>query len=298
MLKRIVLLMALAMSLAAQEDLFFLEADPTPPSTITRIAVGGFDQSFSDGWGRWKGWIVEGTIYPVDQGPWHLSAVGLDRPEGKGTMLTAGKYLLLGQASSAYVGLSGGTNSDFLPRYRGDLDLRIDLALGWKLDIAGALSVFTEDQQVWMLQAGPAYQGDSWTLSARLQQLTYEPGGDTDTGGILNLRFGRSDFGVWHNLRLAAGRGIVDSTASGGSLTTTTTSQFSRFMRRSDRRVSGTTTWLSTSSSGSLPQERLASFSGHWPLTDRFALQAEVTWGEKVSTYRFWGGSVQGVVTF
>ena len=182
--------------------------------------------------------------------------------------------------------------------YRGDLDLRIDLARGWKLDIAGALSTYTEDQQVWMLQAGPAYQGDSWTLSARLQRLTYDPGGDTDTGGLLNLRFGRTDFGVWHNLRLAAGRGIIDSTASGGSVTTTTTSLFSRFTRRTDRRTSGTTSWQTTSASDSLPQELLASFSGHWPLTERFALQAEITWGEKVSTYRFWGGSLQGVVTF
>lgn len=298
MLMRPALLMALTLPLCAQEEPFLLEPMPEQPSTLTRVAVGAFDQSFTDGWGRWKGWTLEGTIYPVDQGPWHLSAVGLDRPEGRGAMLSVGKYLLLGQASSAYLGLSGGTNSDFLPKYRGDLDLRLDLAKGWKLDVAGALSAFTEDQQVWMLQAGPAYQAEAWTCSLRLQTLTYEPGGETDSGGILNLRFGRSDFGVWHNLRVAAGRGIVDSTASGGSLTTTTTSQFSRFMRRSDRRVSGTTLWQTTSSTGTLPLERLASLSGHWPLSDRFALQAEVTWGEKVSTYRFWGGSLQGVVTF
>ena len=117
MLKSLLLLMAL--SLSAQEEPFLLDLVPEPPSTIARVAVGGFDQALTDGWGHWKGWTVEGTIYPVSQGPWHLSVVGLDRPEGQGTMLTAGKYLLLGQASSAYVGLSGGTNSDFLPRVPG-----------------------------------------------------------------------------------------------------------------------------------------------------------------------------------
>ncbi len=295
MLKRYAVLLALPLALSAQEDPFFLE--PPLPSTVTRVAVGGYDQAFSDGGDRWKGWILEGTIYPSSGGPWQVSATGYDRPEGKGTILSAGKYLLIGKASSAYLGLSGGTNSDFLPLFRADLDFRFDIGAGWKFDLAGALSRFTQEQEVRMLQAGPAYQGETWSISARVQQLMYEPGGDSDTGGVLNLRFGNNDFGVWHNLRLAAGRGILESTASGGGLTSTTTMAGTggRFGRRT---TSTTTVTTLTTTTASLPQERLASLTGHWPLTDRFAIKAEATWGEKVSTYRFWGGSLQFVATF
>lgn len=297
MLKRSTLLLALPLALSAQEDLFFLE--PPLPSTVTRVAVGGYDQSFSDGWGHWKGWTLDGTIYPTGGGPWQLSATGFDRPEGKGTLFSAGKHLLVGKASSAYLGLSGGTNSAFLPQFRADLDFRLDLSAGWKVDLAGAFSQFTQQDKVWMLQAGPAYQGENWSLSAKLQRLTYQPGGDTDTGGILNIRFGNNDFGVWHNLRLAVGRGIVESVASGGGLTSTTTTTMSgsggRFGRGSGTATSTSTTLIT---SAWVPQERLASLTGHWPLTDRFAIKAEASWGEKVSTYHFWGGSLQFVVTF
>ncbi|MDP1830936.1 MAG: YaiO family outer membrane beta-barrel protein [Geothrix sp.] len=290
MLIRSALLLTLPLALSAQEDPFFLE--PPLPSTVTRVAVGAYDQAFSDGRGHWKGWSLEGTIYPASGAPWQLSASGIDRPEGKGTMFSGGKYLLIGEASSAFLGLSGGTNSDFLPLFRADVDFRFDLGAGWKLDLAGALSRFTEDQEVRMLQVGPAYQGSGWSVSTRIQQLTYDPGGDSDTGGFLNIRLGGNDFGVWHNLRLAAGRGILESTASGGSLATSTmmSSATGRFSRRPPS--------TSLTSTASLPQERLASLTGHWPLTDRFALKAEATWGEKVSTYRFWGGGLQVVATF
>lgn len=302
MLKHCALLLTLSLGLAAQEDPFFLE--PPTLKTTTRLAVGGYDQTFSDGYGRWKGWIIEGTIYPTTSGPWELAVVGFDRPEGKGTMFSAGKYLLIGKASSVYLGLGGGTNQDILPRGRVDVDFHLDIAGGWKFDLAGAVSRFADDQEIRMIQTGPAFQGASWSASVWVQRLQYEPTGDSDTGCIVNLRMGANDFGVWHNLRLAWGRGIIETTASGGglsSVTTTTTlggSGFGGRFGRGSGTPTTTTTTTTTYVTGSLPQERLASLTGHWPLNGTFALKAEATWGEKVSTYRFWGGSLQCVVTF
>ena len=302
MLKRLALLVITPLCLSAQEDPFFLE--PPTLTTTTRVAVGGYDQAFSDGYGRWKGWTLEGSIYPTTGGPWQLAAVGYDRPEGKGTLFSGGKYLLLGKASSVYLGLSGGNNSDILPRGRADVDFHLDIAGGWKFDLAGAISRFVDDQEVRLLQAGPAFQGQSWSASIWVQRLQYEPTGDSDTGCIVNLRAGANDFAMWHNLRLAWGRGIIESTASGGglaSMTTTSTMGGTGTSGRFGRGGTGTTTTTTTTITylePSLPQERLASFTGHWPINNTFAVKAEATWGEKVSTYHFWGGSLQLVVTF
>ncbi|MBK9795543.1 MAG: YaiO family outer membrane beta-barrel protein [Holophagaceae bacterium] len=273
--------------------------------------MGGYDQSFSNDLGRRKGWTVDAAIYPAHGGPWEFAAIGFDQPEGKGTMLIAGKELLIGKASSAYLGLSGGNNSDFLPQFAADLDVRLDLAAGWRLDLAGALTRFAQQEEIRMLQLGLAYQGAEWCVSAKAQQLTYEPDGGSDLGGILNIRLGGSDFGVWHNLRLAAGRGILGSTATGGGLSASITrsamTPLSGVGGRFGRRSTGTNTSTGTTpitmtsltaSSDPIPQERLASFTGHWPLTKRFALKAEATWGEKVSTYTYWGGSLQIIATF
>ena len=303
MLKRLALLTLLPLGLSAQEDPFFLE--PPTPATTTRLAVGGYAQSFSDGYGQWKGWTLEGTLYPTTGGPWELAAVGYDRPEGKGTLFAAGKYLLLGKASSVYLGLSGGTNADILPKGRADVDFHLDVAGGWKFDVAGAYSRFVDDEEVRMLRAGPAFQAESWSASIWVQRLQYEPTGDSDTGCIVNLRAGASDFGMWHNLRLGWGRGILETTASGGGLATMTTTAIlggSGFGGKFGRGTGGTTTTTTTTTTTylepSLPQERLASLTGHWPLNPTFAVKAEATWGEKVSTYHFWGGSLQLVVTF
>lgn len=304
MLKRLVLLALIPFSLCAQEDPF--DFGPPKLTTTTRLAIGGYDQSFSDGYGRWKGWTLEGTIYPVQGGPWLLAAVGFDRPEGKGTLFSAGKYLLIGKASSVYLGLSGGTNTDILPRGRVDVDFHLDIASGWKADLAGAVSRFAGSDEIRMLQAGPAYQGSTWSASVWLQRLQYEPTGDSDTGCIVNLRLGANDFAMWHNLRLAWGRGIIESTASGGGLTSMSTMTMTtggsgyggKFGKGGTGTTTTTTTTTVTTLAASTPQERLASLSGHWPLTDALALKAEATWGEQVSTYHFWGGSLQVVVTF
>lgn len=295
MLKRFAILLALPLALSAQEDLFPLE--PAAPSTVTRVTVGAYDQAFPDG-GHWKGWTLEGTYFPTTGGPWQVSATTFDRPEGKGATLSAAKYLLLGKASSVYIGLSVGSNHDFLPQAKADVDFRLDLGAGWKLDLGGAFSRFAQDDTVRMLQLGPAYHGGTWSISLRAQHLLYELGGETDTGGILNFRLGNDDFGVWHSLRLAAGRGILESSASGGTLTSTTTSSMTGSGRGRHSITGTTTTTTLTTATVPLPQERLASLTGHWPLTDRFALKAEVSWGEKVATYHFWGGSLQAVFAF
>ncbi len=292
--RRTALLLALPLALAAQEDPFSL--DLPPPASVTRVAVGGYDQAFSDGLGHWKGWLADGTVYPAEGGPWELAATGFDRTEGTGAMLSVGKYLLLGKTSSIFVGLGAGTNRDFLPQWRAEVDAHLALGSGWHLDVGGAFNQFTQGESIRMLQAGPAYQARSWSLSAKLQQLAYSAGGDDDLAGILTLRLGGDDFGRWHALRLAAGRGIIESYGSGGSLTGTATRFGSggRFGNGAPAPSPG----LPTATSTPLPQERMASLTGHWPLTGTFALRAEARWGEAVATYRFWGGSLQVIATF
>ena len=294
MSRRTALLLALPLALAAQEDPFSL--DLPPPASVTRVAVGGYDQAFSDGLGHWKGWMADGTVYPAQGGPWELAATGFDRAEGTGAMLSVGKYLLLGKTSSIYVGLGAGTNHDFLPQWRAEVDAHLALGSGWHLDVGGAFNQFTQGESIRRLQAGPAYQARSWSLSVKVQQLAYSAGGDDDLAGILTLRLGGDDFGTWHTLRLAAGRGVVDSYGSGGGLAATNT-RFGSGGRFGNRAPALSMPTPSTTVTA-LPQERLASFTGHWPLTDRFAVRAEVSWGEAVASYRFWGGSFQVIATF
>ncbi|HJW43737.1 MAG TPA: YaiO family outer membrane beta-barrel protein [Geothrix sp.] len=297
MTMRVVLMATLPLVLSAQEDPFFLDLSDAP--TVTRIAVGAYDQAFSDQGGHWKGWTLEGTIYPGLAGPWVLSATGFDRPEGKGVLFSGGKYFLVGQASSVFLALGGGTNEDFLPRLRADLEVRFGLGSGWKLDLAGALNRYSDNQDVRLVQAGPAYVGKGWSLSVRGQQVSYDAGAPSDTGAIMNVRIGNSDFGMWHQLRLAAGRGILETSAAGARMSTASSALagFGGRFGRGGTRASGAS-GSTTSIGDSLPQERLVSLSGHWPLTGRFALQAEAAWGERVSANRFWGGSLQVVVTF
>ncbi len=303
MLTRPALLLLLAASgLRGQEDPFDLAA-PTP-QPFTRVAVGAYDQAFSDGYGHWRGWVLEGTRYPARGGPWLLAAVGFDRPEGRGTLFSTGKYVLIGKASSVFLGLSAGTNTDILPRGRVDVDFHLDVAAGWKADLAGAVSRFAGSEEIRLLQAGPGYQGLAWSASAWIQRLDYEPIGASDTGCILNLRLGADDLGPWTALRLAWGRGILESTASGGGLATATSTMTlggSGYGGRFGRGGGGGTTTTTPTTflpASDRPQERLASLTGHWPLNGTLALKAEATWGEKVSTTRFWGGSLQLVVTF
>lgn len=292
------LMATLPLVLSAQEDPFFLDISDAP--TVTRIAVGAYDQAFSDQGGHWKGWTLEGTIYPGLAGPWVLSATGFDRPEGKGVLFSGGKYFLVGQASSVFLALGGGTNEDFLPKVRADLDVRFGLGSGWKLDLAGALNHYSDNQDVHLLQVGPAYVGRGWSLQVRGQQVSYDAGVDSDSGVIVNFRIGNSDFEMWHQLRLAAGRGILETTAAGSRMSTasTTLGGFGGRFGRGGTRASSPPGSTITPSGDSLPQERLASLTGHWPLSGRFALQAEAAWGERVSVNRFWGGSLQVVVTF
>jgi hypothetical protein len=307
MLTRIALLALACSWLSAQEDPFDL-ALPVP-EPFTRISLGAYDQSFSDGYGRWKGWTLEATRYPANGGPWQFAAVGFDRPEGHGTLFSAGKYFLFGKTSSGFVGLSGGTNTDILPSGRLDLSCRLDIAAGWKADLAGAVSRFSGNDEIRMFQAGPAFLAQTWSASFWGQWLDYQPAGTSDTGWIFNFRLGPSDLGPWANLRLAWGRGILETTASGGGLTSTTPAMGMNlgdngYGGRFGRGGGGSTTPSPTTPVSSIylateaPQERLVSLAGHWPFTGALALQAEATWGERVSTTRFWGGSLQLVVTF
>lgn len=304
MSKRLILLLLACLGLSAQEDPF--DIDLPAPNLIARVAIGGYDQAFSDGYGRWKGWTIEGTLYTARGGPWQLAAVGVHRPEGQGTLFAVGRYFLIGEASSIYLGASAGTNTGILPGGRVDVDARLEVSPSWKLDLAGALSRFDGNQEVQLLQAGPEYQGRSWGTSIWYQQLHYEPYGIQDQGCIMNLRFGGNDLEMWHALRLAWGRGIIESTASGGSLPSMGTAMSSGGGGYGGRfgyggfssSMMGTPSGTSTTLSDRRPQERLASLVGHWPLTGRIALKAEATWGEMVSTYRFWGGSLQMVLAF
>jgi YaiO family outer membrane protein len=293
MLRRVHCLMALPWILSAQDVPAPVEPSTFP--TATRVAVGFHVQEPSEGLGSQKGWLVEGQFYPARGGPWEAAAVGVDRPEGRGTWLSLGKSLLFRQGSSVYLGLGVGTHDAILPRWRADLEVWLHLGRGWQVEGVGALTRYSQEE-VQMVQLGPGYRAEGWRLSVRFQQVVYKDIPASDNAGVLDLHLGPTDFGRWHHLRLAAGRGVLDRSLTSGSPFAMSTLSAPGGGRR---RGSSTTADLPLATL-SLPsaQERVASLTSHWPLSGTMALKSEVMWGEAVAAYRVWGGSLQVVVTF
>jgi hypothetical protein len=224
--------------------------------------------------------------------------VGTQRPEGKGTQFTLAKDHAFGESSWVWASLSGGTGADFVPVFRGDVDLNLGISGPWSMGLEGAWNRFRDGSSTALLQAGPAWLGETWSASTRIQQLRYLPGQDSDTGYIADVRWGTNNLLRWHSLRVAWGRGIIDSLQPDGSPSTGTSFGGGG---RGHGAGSGITTTGTLVPSGTLApklNEFLISTSSHFPLTKQWAIRADVAWGQRESQFNMWSVSFQTLFTF
>lgn len=268
-----------------------LRAGEGPDWPSGRIGFGAFTERYSDGNGTRKGWSLAGEWFRDDKGPWSFSVLGTQRPEGKATQFTVAKEHAFGESSWVWIGLSGSTGADYLPSFRGDLDLNLGLSGPWGMGLEAAWNSFRDGSSVTLLQAGPSWMGETWSASARVQQLRYQPGSGSDMGFLADLRWGAHNLRRWHSLRFAWGQGILESQQPGGSVSSSSPGGTGGRGRRAGQ---------TTANGLAAPswQEQLLSSSSHLPITPRFALRVDLAWGQRESQFRMWSAGLQTLFTF
>ncbi len=263
-----------------------------------RITAGAYEDRFSDATGRWKGQFLTAEWFRDDHGPWSASIARSQRPEGSGTTFMIAKEHGFSDTTWISGGVSAGSGADFLPTFRLDLDGNLGLQGPWGLGLGAAWSRFSDGISTTLLQAGPSWTGEVWSASLRAQALSYGSGGGSDAGAIADLRWGASSLRRWHSVKLAWGRGIIDSLQPGGGFTAAAggTSTGTGSGRGRGKGSSGP--GLEGASSTAAPLELLASTAAHLPLTRHFALKAEAGWGRREGQFVVFSGSLQAVFTF
>lgn len=268
-----------------------LQSEEAANRPAGRVGLGAFTEGYSDASGPRRGFSLSADWFRDDRGPWTFSAIGTDRPEGKATQFTVAKEHAFGESSWVWIGLSASRGADYLPSFRGDVDLNLGLSGPWGLGLEAAWNRFREGGSVTLIQAGPSWLGEVWSASARFQQLRYQPGSDADTGFLVDLRWGAHNLRRWHSLRYAWGQGILDSQQPGGSVSGSGPSGSGGRGRHASR----TTTTLILTPSW---QEHLLSSTSHLPITPRFALRLDLSWGQRESQFRMWSAGLQTLFTF
>lgn len=283
-----------------------LGAEEAPERPTARVGLGAFIDRYSDTTGSWKGWILTGDWFHDDHGPWSFSVVGTERPEGKGTQFTVAKDHAFGESSGVWASLSAGTGADFVPSFRGDVDLTLGVSGPWEFGVEGAWSRFRGGSTTTLFQAGPGWVGEVWSASARVQQMRYLPGQASDTGYLLNLRWGARNLRRWHSVRVGWGQGILDSLQPGGSNSTIT-----GYYGGSGSGTGGgwghgpgsggtgtSTTDPSTGTAYPSLNEFILTTTSHIPFSKRLAIRVDLGWGQRESQFKMWTGSIQTLVTF
>lgn len=290
--------------LALLPGLGLMAQDATETPTV-RVGLGAFTDRFSDATGTWKGWLANAEWYRDASGPWSLSVAGTQRPEGRGTLAMVGKETAVGELSWVWVSAGGGTGADFLPSFRGNLDLSLGLDPTWSLEVGGFYNRFRDGSGTTVLQAGPGWKGEVWSATLRVQQLRYTPDSLTETGYLFDLRWGAHNLKRWHSLRLGWGEGVLDALQPGGSLSSTSMTVYGGSGSGRRRGAGGTTTSTTTSTTVTTTQwvypsvkESLVGMSHHLPITPRFALRLDASWGRREGQFTVWSGTVQTLVSF
>lgn len=260
---------------------------------IERISIGAYEDRFSDATGTWKGQFLTAEWFRDAHGPWAASIARSQRPEGTGTTFMVAKEHSFNDITWVSGSVSFGSGADFVPSFRLDFDGNLGLQGNWGFGLGAAWNRFPDGLSTTLLQAGPSWTGDVWSASLRAQLLSYGSGGGSDVGAIADLRWGASSLRRWHSVKLAWGRGIIDSLQAGGSFTTTGSSGSTGGGR--GRGKGGGPLGVEGSAA---PQELLASTVAHIPLTRHFALKAEAGWGKREGQFVVFSGSLQAVLTF
>lgn len=261
-----------------------------------RITAGAYEDRFSDTTGSWKGQFLTAEWFRDAYGPWSASIARSQRPEGSGTTFVVAKEHGFSDTTWVSAGVSAGSGADFLPTFRADLDGNLGLQGPWGLGLGAAWSRFSDGVSTSLLQAGPSWTGEVWSASLRGQWLSYGSGGGSDAGAIADLRWGASSLRRWHSVKLAWGRGILDSQQQGGSFASTGTAASTGSGR--GRGKGGSVLGLDGTAASAGPLEMLASTAAHLPLTRHLALKAEAGWGKREDQFVVFTGSLQAVFTF
>ena len=281
-----------------------LLAQDTEKGPTVRVGLGAFSDQFSDATGTRKGWLVNGEWFRDNSGPWTASVVGTTRPEGTGTTFSLGKEIFFGDQSWAWLSLGKGTGADFVPTLRGNLDLTLGLDATWSLGLAASVNRYQDDATTTILQAGPGWASGEWSATLRLQQVRYSPGSESDTGGLLDLRWGASNKSRWHSLRVGVGAGILDAMQAAGGFSSSSTSGTSGGRWGGSGRSgngTGTTTTTSTTTTTVVwasPKETLINTTHHFPLTKNLALRADLAWGRREAAFTMWSATLQTFISF
>ena len=260
---------------------------------IGRISAGAFEDRFSDATGTWKGQFLTAEWFRDGHGPWSASIARTQRTEGSGTTFMVAKEHGFSDTTWVWGGVSASSEADFLPTFRLDLDANVGLRGPWGIGLGAAWNRFSDGLSTTLLQAGPSWTGEVWSASVRAQLLSYGSGGGSDAGAIGDLRWGASSLRRWHSVKLALGRGIIDSLQPGGSFAAAGA-------------TGGTSTGRGRGKGGGLlgldgsasPLELLASTATHLPLNRHVALKAEAGWGKRDGQFVVFSGSLQAVFTF
>ncbi|MCE1228367.1 MAG: YaiO family outer membrane beta-barrel protein, partial [Firmicutes bacterium] len=281
------------------------EAEHAPK---VRIGLGGYTDQFSDATGTWKGWTANVEWFRDSSGPWSLALATSQRPEGRGTLATLGEETAFGDWSWIWVSVGSGSGDNFLPSFRGNLDMSLGINEAWSLELGGFYNRFRDGSSTTILQAGPGWKGKVWSSTLRLQQVKYDPGGDSNLGVLFDLRWGADNFRRWHSLRLGWGEGVLDALQTGGSLSVTTSTFYGGGGGggrgwgggTGGTGTTGTTGTTVTTTQWVYPsaKEALVGFSSHLPFNDHFALRLDVSWGQRQGYFTVWSGAIQTVVTF
>lgn len=235
------------------------------PERTTSVALGAYQQSLTDGYGTWRGLILDASFNPGQGGAWIASAVTFDRPEGRGSVLSGGKYLTF-EGGYAYLGAAVGTGAAYLPKVQAAADLNLAVGRsGWVLG-GGVLRTEVRDgHRDLLLQAGPTLYAKGWVFTFRHLRNRSDPGGRDSSAQFFEARRGTDDRKAWQSLGVAWGSEAYESLAVRQAVAT-------RGVR--------------------------ATFNGFLPLTEAQGLKLTAEWGQKNGIYRFWGGSLRWVWLF
>lgn len=223
------------------------------------VSAGAYYQKLSDGYGPWRGYLLDASWNPHHNGKYIASVTGYTRPEGNGAVYTFGKYQ---EFKGGYGFLSLGTSSgaDYLPTFQITGDLNVNLPWAGLVIGGGAMYATIRDgHKNTQFSLGPTlyYKNTITTLRGLVYQS--DPGKLRETGGQFSFRHGADDRKAWQSLRVNWGGEAYHS-----------------FVVHESVHSSGMSAALDTS----------------WPI-GQWNLQLGVEFARKYSHYDLFGGSVR-----
>ncbi len=239
----------LCLSLAAAEQ-----------APFGQVSLGAFQQELTQGYGPWKGTVLDLSLNPWNNGKLLASVVGFDRPEGRGTVFSAGKYIEF-RGGYAYLGLGTSRGADYLPtrQFTADLNLQTPWS-GWVIGGGLTQTKVRDGHDNLLILLGPAFYAGSTVTTLRGFRNRSDPGSLGSSGILAQFRHGPRDHEPWQSLRVTVGGEAYQS-----------------LLVREAVHARGMSVGV----------------DAFCPLPGGWSLQTGLEWGEKFNAYRLWGGSLR-----